>query len=105
MTAMAAKPVASRKETAMTSLRLSAWNRYAATGAILAASYNRTENRRGDMRWAHVVLLSMLSVVSAAQAQEKPADYPRKPIRIVVGIAPAGGLDLMTPRAPPSTQQ
>jgi tripartite-type tricarboxylate transporter receptor subunit TctC len=31
-----------------------------------------------------------------AQAQEKPGDYPRKPIRIVVGIAPAGGLDLMT---------
>ena len=31
-----------------------------------------------------------------AVSQDKPADYPRKPIRIVVGIAPAGGLDLMT---------
>ena len=29
-------------------------------------------------------------------AQEKPADYPKRPIRIVVGIAPGGGLDLMS---------
>jgi tripartite-type tricarboxylate transporter receptor subunit TctC len=33
---------------------------------------------------------------TAAHAQEKPSDYPNKPVRIVVGIAPAGGLDLMT---------
>jgi len=33
---------------------------------------------------------------TAALAQEKPPDYPKKPVRIVVGIAPAGGLDLMT---------
>lgn len=33
---------------------------------------------------------------TAAQAQDKPADYPKKPIRIVIGIAPAGGLDAMT---------
>jgi len=32
----------------------------------------------------------------AAAPPDKPADYPRKPIRVVVGIAPAGGLDLMT---------
>ncbi len=32
----------------------------------------------------------------SAGAQERPAGYPRKPVRIVVGIAPAGGLDLMT---------
>jgi tripartite-type tricarboxylate transporter receptor subunit TctC len=31
-----------------------------------------------------------------AQAQEKPADYPRKPIRVIIGIAPGGGLDSMT---------
>jgi tripartite-type tricarboxylate transporter receptor subunit TctC len=31
-----------------------------------------------------------------AGAQEKPGDYPKRPIRIVVGIAPSGGLDLMS---------
>ncbi len=35
-------------------------------------------------------------VATAVHAQDKPADYPRKPIRIVIGIAPAGGLDMMT---------
>lgn len=33
--------------------------------------------------------------VSAA-AQDKPADYPLRPIRIITGIGPGGGLDLMT---------
>ena len=37
-----------------------------------------------------------VSIATAAQAQEKPGDYPKKAVRIVVGIAPAGGLDLMT---------
>jgi tripartite-type tricarboxylate transporter receptor subunit TctC len=32
----------------------------------------------------------------AASAQDKPAGYPTKPIRIIVGIAAAGGLDTMT---------
>ncbi|HEY7744522.1 MAG TPA: tripartite tricarboxylate transporter substrate binding protein [Burkholderiales bacterium] len=35
-------------------------------------------------------------VAAAAWAQEKPGDYPRKPVRIVIGIAPGGGLDTMT---------
>jgi tripartite-type tricarboxylate transporter receptor subunit TctC len=35
-------------------------------------------------------------VAAAAWAQEKPGDYPRKPVRIVIGIAPGGGLDAMT---------
>jgi tripartite-type tricarboxylate transporter receptor subunit TctC len=38
----------------------------------------------------------MLTFCAVAHAQEKPADYPKKPIRIVVGIAPSGGLDLMS---------
>ena len=44
----------------------------------------------------HGSLLAVLVAACAlAHAQDKPADYPRKPIRIVVGIAPSGGLDLM----------
>jgi tripartite-type tricarboxylate transporter receptor subunit TctC len=41
---------------------------------------------------------SVLGAVLAigAGAQEKPAGYPTKPIRIVIGIAPGGGLDTMT---------
>jgi tripartite-type tricarboxylate transporter receptor subunit TctC len=38
----------------------------------------------------------LAAAAAVASAQDKPADYPKKPIRIVVGIAPAGGLDLMT---------
>lgn len=35
-------------------------------------------------------------VAVAAGAPEKPADYPRKPIRVVIGIAAGGGLDTVT---------
>ena len=42
------------------------------------------------------VLVVSACIATAARAQEKPVDYPRKPIRIVVGIAPGGGLDTMT---------
>lgn len=41
-------------------------------------------------------LLAIACVATAAHAQEKPVDYPKKPIRIVIGIAPGGGLDTMT---------
>ena len=39
---------------------------------------------------------ALVSTATVAHAQEKPGDYPKKAVRIVVGIAPAGGLDLMT---------
>jgi tripartite-type tricarboxylate transporter receptor subunit TctC len=39
---------------------------------------------------------TMIGLCAVAHAQEKPPDYPKKPIRIVVGIAPSGGLDLMS---------
>jgi tripartite-type tricarboxylate transporter receptor subunit TctC len=41
-------------------------------------------------------LALLVCAAAPAHAQEKAGDYPRKPIRIVVGIAPAGGLDLMS---------
>ena len=48
------------------------------------------------MKSSRVVLAVLAFVAAGACAQEKPADYPKRPIRVVVGIAPAGGLDLMT---------
>jgi tripartite-type tricarboxylate transporter receptor subunit TctC len=41
-------------------------------------------------------LLIALAMPVGAQAQEKPSGYPTKPIRVIVGIAAAGGLDTMT---------
>ena len=41
-------------------------------------------------------LIAFACAATPVLAQDKPEDYPKKPIRIVVGIAPAGGLDLMT---------
>lgn len=52
---------------------------------------NRIFNR---LRLAALIVLACPA--PPGYAQEKPADYPRKPIRIVVGIAPSGGLDLMS---------
>ena len=43
-----------------------------------------------------VALVVLACFATAAHAQEKPGDYPKKPIRIVIGIAPGGGLDTMT---------
>jgi len=48
-------------------------------------------------RCSNCAVLAFLACAAAsAQGQDKAAGYPRKPIRIVVGIAPAGGLDLMS---------
>jgi tripartite-type tricarboxylate transporter receptor subunit TctC len=52
-------------------------------------------NRTLD-RTAGIAVVALACAAVPARAQEKPADYPRKPIRIVVGIAPSGGLDLMS---------
>ena len=37
-----------------------------------------------------VALVIAACFATAAHAQEKPGDYPKKPVRIVIGIAPAG---------------
>ena len=52
-------------------------------------------NRTLD-RTVRITLVALASAAAPVGAQEKPGDYPRKPIRIVVGIAPSGGLDLMS---------
>lgn len=42
------------------------------------------------------VLVAFAAIATAALAQDTPGDYPRKPVRIVIGIAPGGGLDTMS---------
>jgi len=51
---------------------------------------------RNARRSPAVALLALAWIASAACAQEKPGDYPRKPVRIVIGIAAGGGLDTMS---------
>ena len=48
------------------------------------------------MNPAHAGFFFLVCVATASWAQEKPGDFPRKPVRIVIGIAPGGGLDTMT---------
>lgn len=43
-----------------------------------------------------LAFVALAGVATTIHAQEKPPDYPKKPIRIVIGIAPGGGLDSMT---------
>ena len=47
-------------------------------------------------RFLRFAALILASCAVAAHAQDKPADYPKRPIRVVVGIAPGGGLDSMS---------
>ena len=43
-----------------------------------------------------VALVVPVCVACAVHAQEKLPDYPKKSVRIVIGIAPGGGLDSVT---------
>lgn len=43
-----------------------------------------------------VALVVPVCIATAVHAQEKPPDYPKKSVRIVIGIAPGGGLDSVT---------
>lgn len=42
-----------------------------------------------------VACIACAGVAAMAHAQERPPGYPSRPIRIIVGIAPGGGLDAM----------
>jgi len=42
-----------------------------------------------------MVGVAFIFTATAAHAQDRPPDYPKKPIRVIVGIAPGGGLDAM----------
>ncbi len=43
-----------------------------------------------------VTCLAAACLAAPALAEEKAADYPNRPIRVVIGIAPGGGLDTTT---------
>src|SRR5262245_7931801 len=45
---------------------------------------------------AAVALFAAACTVPSVGAQDKGRDYPTRPIRIVIGIAPGGGLDTIT---------
>ena len=43
-----------------------------------------------------VALAGFMCIAIHVHARDKPAEYPNRPIRVVIGIAPGGGLDTMT---------
>jgi tripartite-type tricarboxylate transporter receptor subunit TctC len=47
-------------------------------------------------RLLHVAFAVSICAEATSRAQDKPAGYPTKPIRVIIGIAPGGGLDTMT---------
>ena len=42
-----------------------------------------------------LTLMPVALVCSAVCAQEKPADYPQRPLRIIIAVAPGGGADFI----------
>ena len=44
----------------------------------------------------HALAASVMIVASAAAAQDKPSNYPTRPIRLLVAVAPGAGIDLTT---------
>ena len=42
-----------------------------------------------------MIAVAIIFTATTAHAQDRPPDYPKKPIRVIVGIAPGGGLDAM----------
>ena len=55
-----------------------------------------TRNPRAAMYAGLGMIAATLCVSASPQAQDRPTGYPAKPIRIIVGIAPGGGLDAMS---------
>src|SRR5438067_5065839 len=47
-------------------------------------------------RFFHGLAASALALSSVTLAQEKPANYPTRPIRLVVTVAPGAGADTIT---------
>jgi tripartite-type tricarboxylate transporter receptor subunit TctC len=63
-----------------------------------STSAGYTENAGPLKAWMHTsvnTLVLALACTCGAQAQDKPPNYPTKPIRVITGIAPGGGLDNM----------
>jgi len=46
-------------------------------------------------KWACWLTPAVLAFSTAAIAQQKPADYPVRPIRIIIGVAPGAGADMV----------
>lgn len=56
----------------------------------------KTDTRRAQSAAAALLLTSAAAFTHAAFAQDAAANYPNKPIRVIVPFAPGGGLDIST---------
>jgi len=43
-----------------------------------------------------VAFAGFMCVATQVDAQQRSTEYPTRPIRVIIGIAPGGGLDMMT---------